>query len=287
MTIALTQFPKAVYRLYNGSAHDHLYTRDFAEATSAVSGGYAYEGVEFLYDCPDKVAVLRARNGAGTHHFITVNQSEIDTLVHDSYWIDETSGGAAPVFYVQGSTSGDVPVHRLYNSAQSDHLWTWDVNEIQKVEATSGWVDEGVAFYVSKLEVANLPVSVQIVDPVHLATITLTSFGYYYGGPPSGQRYNMEVDKGTFFIDAPSYSLSVNARDDSSVYNTIYALSKTQSDLAYMVKNWLPNLKNGDHISVGCSRGHHRSVTLIIAFAAILRAHGFKTVLVYRDINKS
>jgi len=54
-----------------------------------------------------------------------------------------------------------------------------------------------------------------------------------------------------------------------------------------MRTTWMPKLKSGDKIAIGCARGHHRSVTIAYVFAQDLRAKGTAWVLVHRDINKT
>ena len=47
---------------------------------------------------------------------------------------------------------------------------------------------------------------------------------------------------------------------------------------------WAPALKDGDRVAIGCSMGHHRSVTLALLFAEDLKARGYAVNLEHRDI---
>jgi RNase adaptor protein for sRNA GlmZ degradation len=54
-----------------------------------------------------------------------------------------------------------------------------------------------------------------------------------------------------------------------------------------MKTKWLPKLKDGETVAIGCSRGHHRSVSLAVVFGRDLRAAGFTVKYINRDIHKT
>ena len=113
-------------------------------------------------------------------------------------------------------------------------------------------------------------------------TITIVTFGYNFAGPPSGARFLADVrniSAGSFLQTENGLMASVRAR--------VMAAPAAQVWLAHMQGVWLPQLKAGDMVAIGCARGHHRSVTLAYLFAQDLRAKGFKVNLVNRDIYKT
>ena len=113
-------------------------------------------------------------------------------------------------------------------------------------------------------------------------TITIVTFGYSFAGPPSGSKYVADVrniDAGSFSQDENGLMASVRAR--------VMATAAAKAWHTKMRAEWLPNLSGGDKIAIGCARGHHRSVSLAVVFAADLEAHGFTVNLVNRDIHKT
>jgi len=113
-------------------------------------------------------------------------------------------------------------------------------------------------------------------------TITIVTFGYSFAGPPSGCKYVADVRN----IQAGSFSPDENGLM-ASVRKRVMAAPQAQAWHKKMVSEWLPNLKGGDKIAIGCARGHHRSVTLAVVFSADLEAQGFTVKLVNRDIHKT
>ena len=287
--MTVTPVSMGVYRFYNGTIHDHLLTADFTEA-NGLTTPWVFEAVTFRVSCSDTVPVYRARLTATGQHFYTADASEYSGL--SGSWTPE--GVSFYVVSGPGTSPGNIPVHRLYHSADGHRLWTWDPGEIQSLVA-AGWADQGISWFVTPQELTNLPAppahtpAPSPAPSSHLPVVTITSFGASFGKAPSGQKYLADVAFNGHAIpnDGMGFTAGNNARDDSWVYDLVMAQTNAQWWLAQMNSKWTPNLKNGDHVAIGCSRGHHRSVAVQIAYGAALRAHGFSTVLVYRDINKS
>ncbi|QFJ54465.1 hypothetical protein [Pseudobutyrivibrio xylanivorans] len=65
----------------------------------------------------------------------------------DEDYVPPVSGGSS-----DNKDAKTVPVYRLYNTLTGEHLYTIDVVErasLLKNETASGWIDEGIAWYVS------------------------------------------------------------------------------------------------------------------------------------------
>jgi len=112
--------------------------------------------------------------------------------------------------------------------------------------------------------------------------ITIETFGYSFAGPPSGCKFVADVRN----INAGNFSQNENGLM-ASVRNRVMATAAAKKWHEAMLKTWLPKLKAGDKVAIGCARGHHRSVSLAVVFSADLRAHGFTVKLVNRDIHKT
>jgi len=123
-----------IYRLYNATNGDHLYTTDRNEAQSLQANGWSFDGV-FFKKLSSGVPVYRMYNPATGEHFYTINTEETNQMVTNG-WNNEGLAWYAP-------TSG-MDVYRLTN-ASGNHVWTTNANEVSELSAL-GWTNEGVAF---------------------------------------------------------------------------------------------------------------------------------------------
>lgn len=118
--------------------------------------------------------------------------------------------------------------------------------------------------------------------PKPAKVITIETFGYSFAGPPSGCKFVADVRN----INAGTFTQSENGLM-ASVRKRVMATAAAKAWHNVMLKKWLPKLKAGDKVAIGCARGHHRSVSLAVVFAADLRAHGLTVKLVNRDIHNT
>jgi len=118
--------------------------------------------------------------------------------------------------------------------------------------------------------------------PKSPGTVTIVTFGYSFGDPPSGSKFVADVQN----IESPNFS-QFETGLSPSVRDRVMAVPAAQAWLQTMRTSWIPSLKDGDQVAVGCKRGHHRSVTLAVLLAEDLRARGYTVNLVHRDILKS
>jgi hypothetical protein len=110
-------------------------------------------------------------------------------------------------------------------------------------------------------------------------TITIETFGYSFGGAPEGCAFVADVrniSAGPFLPSETGLMPSVRER--------VMATSAAQEWLSVFITQWAPALKDGDRVAIGCSMGHHRSVTLALLFAEELKARGYAVNLEHRDI---
>ena len=128
-----------IYRLYNVSTHEHLYTKDVNEQKVLSINGWQYEGIGW-YAPNSGVSVYRLYNSTLKNHLYTTDTNEKNILIRSGWSIDN---GGNPVFY----SGGSVPIYRTYNAGLSGvHLLTTDSNEYNTL-GVQGWSKEGVKLY--------------------------------------------------------------------------------------------------------------------------------------------
>ncbi|HFH9836764.1 TPA: hypothetical protein ACGOON_000093 [Streptococcus suis] len=130
----------AIYRLYNPSNGEHLYTIDLNEAKVLYTKhNWGYEGIGWY--APSKgTAVYRLYNAKLQNHLYTSDTNEVRVLTSRHGWTSDNNG--RPVFY----SGGNVKIYRVYNAKlRGLHHWTTDVNEYNTLPK-HGWAQEGVKF---------------------------------------------------------------------------------------------------------------------------------------------
>lgn len=120
----------SLYRLYNPSNGDHLYTIDHDEAQKAQQSGWKYEGIAWKSPRTGD-PVYRILSPDGKHVF-TSDPNEKKGLEGMGY---KTEG-------IAFRTSGSSPVWRLYNPNSGAHILSADRTEHDGL-VKAGWVCEG------------------------------------------------------------------------------------------------------------------------------------------------
>lgn len=133
-----------VYRLYNPSSSEHLFTRDSNECGVLEGRGWIYEGVGWTSSTVSGAPVYRLYNPRNGDHHYTLDRHEYDMVPWLWGWVQE---GIA--WYDYGQDSGQVPVYRLYNpnAWTGVHHFTTDEHEYNTIPERWGWVQEGIAWY--------------------------------------------------------------------------------------------------------------------------------------------
>jgi UPF0042 nucleotide-binding protein len=127
-------------------------------------------------------------------------------------------------------------------------------------------------------------------DANHGIIVNILSFGFKYGAPNDS---DMVFD--VRFIPNPFYNLDLReltgndklVRDfvlSHEISNTFLAKLKDLSD--FLLPNFIDEGKSQLVISIGCTGGKHRSVTLSDELNKHLTSKGYKCILTHRDINK-
>ncbi|OAX35549.1 hypothetical protein K503DRAFT_773349 [Rhizopogon vinicolor AM-OR11-026] len=105
-TIFTTQVSGSIplYRLYNPTTVDHLYTTSTAQKGSAVAqDGYRYEEIAgYVYEsdvCPDTVPLYHLYSYAGTDNFYTIDEEEaVSAAAHAGYTMVGTAAWVIPTY---------------------------------------------------------------------------------------------------------------------------------------------------------------------------------------------
>ena len=151
---------QVVFRLYNESTSEHLFTTDANEYAQLPSFGWKQEGACWYSPQSSAKGVYRVYNdGLGaqakmSHHY-TTDYNEVKELVEVHGWSWDNNGN--PLFYSAEDGSGTqltstLPVYRLYNDALSAHHYTYDKTENDVLTGGNGWNSEGIGFYAYQSE---------------------------------------------------------------------------------------------------------------------------------------
>lgn len=126
--------------------------------------------------------------------------------------------------------------------------------------------------------------------PFESLMITVLSFGYKYGIPEDS---DLVFD--VRFIPNPFYVTELKrlTGNDQAVVDFVfkYQVSKTfleklKDMIEFLIPNYIDEGKNQLVISIGCTGGKHRSVTLANSLYGILRDQGHSVIINHRDIDK-
>ncbi len=166
----------AVYRLYNETNGEHLFTTHLEEVVSLSFGyyepakGWKLEGI--AWSAPKEgTPVYRLYQPGFDNHLYTTDKNEINVLTTEYGWQMDFEG--SPVFYSGGTTA----IYRVYNKGLSGmHHYTTDANEY-RVLPEYGWAQEQIAFYAE---------SIGVVDDAAVEAIYKTWVDCYAYKPGSG-----------------------------------------------------------------------------------------------------
>ncbi|NLK21272.1 MAG: RNase adapter RapZ [Epulopiscium sp.] len=126
--------------------------------------------------------------------------------------------------------------------------------------------------------------------PFESLMVTVLSFGFKYGIPnDSDLVFDVRFIPNPFYIPDMRHKTGNNMEvreyvmhwDESREF-----LSKMVGLVEFLIPNYIKEGKNQLVISIGCTGGKHRSVTLANALYEILKKGNHRTVLQHRDIEK-
>ena len=134
-TVETISGSQVVYRLFNPSTGEHLFTTAVHEV-NVVSGswGWTYEGSGWVAPAPssETLPVFRLFQASTNQHLYTTDTNEMRVLTTQYGWVYDNNG--QPLFY----SGGDIPIYRLFNVWSLQHHYTTSSNE-NSVLPTKGW----------------------------------------------------------------------------------------------------------------------------------------------------
>jgi len=140
-------FINPMYRLYNQSNKDHIYTTSETEISdlTAAGAGWVLEGmigVVYPNPRPGTVPLYRLYSAAAKDHIYTINEAQKNNLVIAGW---SYQGIACNVRSDQASDM--LPVYSLFSAAGQDHIYTTSDTEKNDL-VSAGWVNQGALFYI-------------------------------------------------------------------------------------------------------------------------------------------
>lgn len=120
--------------------------------------------------------------------------------------------------------------------------------------------------------------------------LTILSFGFKYGIPiDSDLVFDVRFLPNPFYVT----ELKEKTGNDKEVYDYVMAtdeaqifLEKLEDMLNFLIPNYIVEGKNQLVVSIGCTGGKHRSVTLANAITKKLADHNFGVKVEHRDVKK-
>jgi len=121
-------------------------------------------------------------------------------------------------------------------------------------------------------------------------TITVLSFGFKEGLPIDADLvFDVRFLPNPFYLDFLRDLTGNDAAVQDYVMNfeeTHQFLSKLVDMLQFLIPQYVKEGKSQLTIGIGCTGGKHRSVTLANRLGDVLRADGYRTLTVHRDIHR-
>ncbi len=135
----------ALYRCFDPTTGEHLYTTHPEEVTHLRSVGWNWETQQTMTLPVSGTPVWRLFNPTTGDHHYTSDTNECRVLTTEQGWTYDFGG--QPAFY--SAANDQTPVYRIYDTQASrfGHLFTLDKNERAHWLAAGGWNDEGIAWY--------------------------------------------------------------------------------------------------------------------------------------------
>jgi len=138
-----------VYRLTSPSTGTFLFSTNSQEINIITGQGWINEGI--AYHCSESggTPLYRFNMGSGKF-FYTANEAERDS-VRTSIYMNLINGyyegPAFNVYSIDDKPSDALPVYRYLNSDNNSHLYSSSPYEQSILNASSGWTNEGIAWY--------------------------------------------------------------------------------------------------------------------------------------------
>ncbi len=120
--------------------------------------------------------------------------------------------------------------------------------------------------------------------------INVTSFGYKYGIVLDGDLiFDVRFLPNPYYMDSLKHHTGLEECVSSYVLKfeqTQTFLEKLKDMVSYLIPYYIEEGKSQLVIGIGCTGGHHRSVTLAMELYRFLKENGYNAVVTHRDIQR-
>lgn len=127
-------------------------------------------------------------------------------------------------------------------------------------------------------------------EGVENITINVNAFGFKYGLPlDSDLVFDVRCFPNPFYVDElkEKSGLDKEVRDFVMGYESARSFMKKLEDMVlFLIPMYIEEGKTSLTISVGCTGGKHRSVTMAYLLGETLKNNGYAVNMIYRDVEK-
>lgn len=160
---------------------------------------------------------------------------------------------------------------------------------LEEVKKRSDYIIDTTNMKLGRLKEELLSIFIQ-GNITHNLNITIMSFGYKYGLPQDSDLvFDVRFLPNPFYIE----SLKHYTGNDKNVQDYVMSfdvteifINKLKDMLLFLMPHYIKEGKSNLVISIGCTGGKHRSVTISNKIAAFLTEENYRVLLNHRDIGK-
>ena len=162
--------------------------------------------------------------------------------------------------------------------------------QFEKIKKLATYTVDSTLFSPSKLKeyITELFSNKEHLEKI---VINIVSFGFKNGIPiDSDMMFDVRFLPNPYYIP----NLKFHTGLDSNVYDFVMQfdetkefLEKLENMVEYLIPHYIEEGKSHLVISIGCTGGHHRSVTITEALSRYLRDCGHYVITTHRDISKN
>ncbi|MGD9568845.1 MAG: RNase adapter RapZ [Sedimentibacter sp.] len=160
---------------------------------------------------------------------------------------------------------------------------------LEEVKKRSDYIIDTTNMKLGRLKEELLSIFVQ-GNITHNLNITIMSFGYKYGLPQDSDLvFDVRFLPNPFYIESlKQYTGNDNNVQDyvMSFDTTVIFINKLKDMLLFLLPHYIKEGKSNLVISIGCTGGKHRSVTISNKIASILADENYRVLLNHRDVDK-
>ena len=160
---------------------------------------------------------------------------------------------------------------------------------LEEVKKKSDYIIDTTNMKLGRLKEELLSIFVQ-GNITHNLNITIMSFGYKYGLPQDSDLvFDVRFLPNPFYIESlKQYTGNDNNVQDyvMSFDTTVIFINKLKDMLLFLLPHYIKEGKSNLVISIGCTGGKHRSVTISNKIADILSDENYRVLLNHRDVGK-